>query len=313
METDTSEDSDVTVTTGPPSVASDIEDETCPSNTEPSRGSNSEEGVEKEEMGESAAEDPMFYEEKIIEKILGTKYVTSASGERTTYYLVKWKLKSYLHTTWETTRALEAMDINAKSKIRRFLQNPQETKNVVVPADEADEALYFNPEYLEPDRILSCDPPTADHANAATEQDLQRMLEESPAVHGDINAEIFYFVKWKRMAYNECTWERAYDLKNRSAEVFAFWQRQKLPKDFNYDELHLTVQDYEKIEASPEFGEPGSGLNLRNYQLEGVNWLMWNWFHKRSCILADEMGLGESGAVFMSIERVSHSILCHGR
>ena len=36
-----------------------------------------------------------------------------------------------------------------------------------------------------------------------------------------------------------------------------------------------------------------SGLRLRDYQLEGVNWLLWNWWHKRSCILADEMGLGK--------------------
>ena len=41
------------------------------------------------------------------------------------------------------------------------------------------------------------------------------------------------------------------------------------------------------IEASEEIG-----LSLRDYQLEGVNWLLWNWWHKRSCILADEMGLG---------------------
>ena len=34
-------------------------------------------------------------------------------------------------------------------------------------------------------------------------------------------------------------------------------------------------------------------LKLRSYQLEGVNWLLWNWFNKRSCILADEMGLGK--------------------
>ena len=33
-------------------------------------------------------------------------------------------------------------------------------------------------------------------------------------------------------------------------------------------------------------------LQLRGYQLEGVNWLLWNWRNRRSCILADEMGLG---------------------
>ena len=36
------------------------------------------------------------------------------------------------------------------------------------------------------------------------------------------------------------------------------------------------------------------GLHLRDYQLEGVNWLSWNWWNQRSCILADEMGLGKT-------------------
>ena len=31
------------------------------------------------------------------------------------------------------------------------------------------------------------------------------------------------------------------------------------------------------------------GFMLRDYQLEGVNWLVWNWFNKRPSILADEM------------------------
>ena len=30
-------------------------------------------------------------------------------------------------------------------------------------------------------------------------------------------------------------------------------------------------------------------LKLRGYQLEGVNWLLWNWYNERSCILADEV------------------------
>eukprot|EP01041_Mallomonas_annulata_P007276 gene7276-14834_t len=35
-------------------------------------------------------------------------------------------------------------------------------------------------------------------------------------------------------------------------------------------------------------------LTLRDYQLEGLNWLLWNWWQRRSCILADEMGLGKT-------------------
>lgn len=38
-------------------------------------------------------------------------------------------------------------------------------------------------------------------------------------------------------------------------------------------------------------GDVSRGFKLRSYQLEGVNWLLFNWWNKRSPILADEMGL----------------------
>jgi SNF2 family DNA or RNA helicase len=40
---------------------------------------------------------------------------------------------------------------------------------------------------------------------------------------------------------------------------------------------------------SPPFKD---GRELRKYQLEGLNWLLFNWSRGRNSILADEMGLG---------------------
>ena len=37
-----------------------------------------------------------------------------------------------------------------------------------------------------------------------------------------------------------------------------------------------------------------TGLRLREYQLEGVNWLLFSWYAHRSVMLADEMGLGKT-------------------
>ena len=36
------------------------------------------------------------------------------------------------------------------------------------------------------------------------------------------------------------------------------------------------------------------GNQLRSYQLEGLNWLIFNWYTRQNCILADEMGLGKT-------------------
>jgi hypothetical protein len=49
------------------------------------------------------------------------------------------------------------------------------------------------------------------------------------------------------------------------------------------------------------------GLNLRDYQLEGVNWLYWNWFNQRPSILADEMGLGKTIQTIGYFHRLRHS------
>eukprot|EP00903_Cladosiphon_okamuranus_P007802 g7551.t1 len=75
---------------------------------------------------------------------------------------------------------------------------------------------------------------------------------------------------------------------------------------------NLRVRDFAKLAVSPVFGitkaeraakaggaagsaeSGGGGLTLRDYQLEGVNWLLWNWWNHRSSILADEMGLGKT-------------------
>ncbi|GBG24435.1 Chromodomain-helicase-DNA-binding protein, putative [Hondaea fermentalgiana] len=46
-----------------------------------------------------------------------------------------------------------------------------------------------------------------------------------------------------------------------------------------------------KYTESPSFKD---GLKLRSYQLEGLNWLAFNYANKRGSLLADEMGLGKT-------------------
>ena len=41
------------------------------------------------------------------------------------------------------------------------------------------------------------------------------------------------------------------------------------------------------------------GNKLRDYQLNGLNWLLLSHHYKRSCILADEMGLGKTVQVIL--------------
>lgn len=66
----------------------------------------------------------------------------------------------------------------------------------------------------------------------------------------------------------------------------------------------LGVFDEEVKDAKPQ--EEESGLALREYQLTGLNWLIWNWYNSRSSILADEMGLGKTIQTVAFLHQVGH-------
>jgi hypothetical protein len=144
---------------------------------------------------------------------------------------------------------------------------------------------------------------------------LQDLLQEIP---WDPEDNVRYVVKWKGLPFAEMTWEYWRDIKKDAInEAEDFWIRQQPPTSDviqKNNRPHPHIRDFRKIQKSPVFGIPkrerpladlgqekeeeedislNQGLSLRSYQLEGVNWLLFNWWNKRSCILADEMGLGK--------------------
>ena len=130
-----------------------------------------------------------------------------------------------------------------------------------------------------------------------------------------------YIVRWKGQQLTEATWEYWIDLKRDFVdEVEDFWRRQKPPSQKKVKAIttskHPHPRSFEKMKESPVFGvskvkrpvaklegdaegasvdvveddaDNETVLKLRGYQLEGVNWLLWNWYNERSCILADEV------------------------
>lgn len=54
----------------------------------------------------------------------------------------------------------------------------------------------------------------------------------------------------------------------------------------------------------PVDGKFRNNNELRDYQLEGVNWLLFNWYNRRNCILADEMGLGKTVQSITFLQKV---------
>ena len=99
-----------------------------------------------------------------------------------------------------------------------------------------------------------------------------------------------YLVKWRSLPYEDATWELEEDVD--PEKIRQFNQMQMVPPA---DELTFVPRPrpsaFKPIKASPQYNE---GCQLRPYQLEGLNWLLFNWYTRQNCILADEMGLGKT-------------------
>uniref|UniRef100_A0A8B9DPC9 DNA helicase n=1 Tax=Anser cygnoides TaxID=8845 RepID=A0A8B9DPC9_ANSCY len=176
-------------------------------------------------------------------------------------FFVKYKNYSYLHCEWATIDQLEK-DKRIHQKLKRFKTKMTQMRHFFHEDEEP-----FNPDYVEVDRIL----------------------DESHSVDKD-NGEpvVYYLVKWCSLPYEDSTWELKEDVDEGKIGEFKRIQARhpelkRLPRP--------QAGSWKKLELSHEYKNHNQ---LREYQLEGVNWLLFNWYNRRNCILADEMGLGKT-------------------
>ncbi|KAJ3233024.1 hypothetical protein HDU81_002538 [Chytriomyces hyalinus] len=125
------------------------------------------------------------------------------------------------------------------------------------------------------------------------------------------------FVKWFGLGYESCTWEAVPNKDapetviegDRGSEDKAFQVRierdmrasfVKAFEDWKRRNVIGTVGEKRKEKAKPRFKEYKEqpdfivGGSLKDYQIDGLNWLMYKWYKNTPCILADEMGLGKT-------------------
>uniref|UniRef100_A0A8C6UD48 DNA helicase n=1 Tax=Neogobius melanostomus TaxID=47308 RepID=A0A8C6UD48_9GOBI len=190
---------------------------------------------------------------------------TSSSGdqsEEAEEFYVKYRNFSYLHCKWATLEELEK-DPRIHQKIKRFRTKQAQMKHIF---SEPDEDL-FNPDYVEADRVLE----VAVTTDTETGEEVTH-----------------YLVKWCSLSYEEATWELQEDLD--PEKIKEFQQIQKPPPVLRHVE-RPSPETWQKLESSRDYR---NGNELREYQLEGMNWLLFNWYNRKNCILADEMGLGKT-------------------
>ncbi|KAJ3281257.1 hypothetical protein HK104_000118 [Borealophlyctis nickersoniae] len=175
-------------------------------------------------------------------------------------YLVKWKDVSYRDLHWVSGPWLDAF---AKASLRAFLRNdPQPLKKDQV----------VNPQWLKIDRILDINTEKVKH---------------------------WMYVKWCGLGYEDATWELipreddpSYDDYKEARDAYEgiiatvnSRQNQKATADVR------SANKFKPLKRQPSYIVGGS---LKDYQMDGLNWLLSHFFEEMPCVLADEMGLGKT-------------------
>jgi hypothetical protein len=247
----------------------------------------------------------------------------SAFEER---FLVKWAGLSFLHTSWETE--VDLIDqCDAKTYMTTFFRKA--VGGLLYSQDERCDGDYFDPAYTQIERILEVIVPEdySNHDGKMTVETEDSFDEKSFGMIMDKADPKFdngtgrqFLVKWTNLPYADATYEFERDLIMNDIDykdqVKDFLQRSKKPDktarriflkkgEEEYKRLYSFFGDKSNMEESDREAAVEAytkdlqqrvyknGGQIRDYQAEGVAWMLANFVNQRSGLLADEMGLGK--------------------
>lgn len=210
-------------------------------------------------------------------------YAASSLAEEKKEYLIKWKKKSYHHTTWMPGTWVWGVVQHAMR--RAFLKSNKD----VTPRATAEEAIPED--YLQVDIVFDV---------RYSEKPTERTEEAGLA---RIDKVVEAYVKFKGLPYEEAVWDappqpgskRWEDFKN----AYEDWVRRDYVHTPNQNALkkhlaHVRQQNFKSTVVRDAQPESMTGGEIMEYQKDGLNWLYYMWFKQQNAILADEMGLGKT-------------------
>ncbi|ELQ75812.1 Chromodomain-helicase DNA-binding protein [Trachipleistophora hominis] len=193
-------------------------------------------------------------------------------------FFVKFRNMSYIHCEWVPRE--EIMKTRAGAiKAKRFLSRHKESGTSAsfeegrsiqqIIAEDFGGNPPFDPEYIKIDRVISVDN--------------------------------LILVKWKKLAYELSTFEKIEDIR----ELEGFEEELREYKVRNVVKKSAFPIDYRPPKDALVISKPfKNGNTLRDYQMEGLNWLLNRWYYKQGCIMADEMGLGKTVQTVCFVNKV---------
>uniref|UniRef100_A0A915AAX0 Chromodomain-helicase-DNA-binding protein 8 n=1 Tax=Parascaris univalens TaxID=6257 RepID=A0A915AAX0_PARUN len=180
-------------------------------------------------------------------------------------YFVKYKNKAYIHCEWKTQEELEAGDKRAAAKLKRFLHKRAHSS-------DQDDDEQFNSDFVIVERVLDV---------------------------SDDGEDKYALVKWRSLPYEDATWEKIDIIP--SEKIDALKARNTVDSLKIKPRPRPSASEWRKIPEETTFKDDNT---LREYQFEGVNWLLYCYYNRQNCILADEMGLGKTVQTICFLQRV---------
>ncbi|ODV80341.1 uncharacterized protein CANTADRAFT_25950 [Suhomyces tanzawaensis NRRL Y-17324] len=196
-------------------------------------------------------------------------------------FKIKWTDASHLHNSWESWTTLKDFKGFRKvdNYIKQFIIMDEEIRNDPLTTKEDIEAMDI------------------DRERRRDEQEEYTQVErivDSERVEEDGESKLRYFCKWKRLYYDECSWEDAEEIATISPDQVAKYQQRlksKILPNLSANYPQSSRPRFEKLVKQPVFIKNGV---LRDFQLTGLNWMAFLWSRNENGILADEMGLGKT-------------------
>uniref|UniRef100_A0A8C1GAW0 Chromodomain helicase DNA binding protein 2 n=1 Tax=Cyprinus carpio TaxID=7962 RepID=A0A8C1GAW0_CYPCA len=252
--------------------------------------------IEMAEGAEEQQDDDSETIEKVLETKIGKKGATGASttlyaieengdpgadfdpekDEGETQFLIKWKGWSYIHSTWESVDSLTQQKVKGMKKLENFKKKNEELNAWSVLSEMPCSHCY----------IIS-----------------QKTSSSEPE----------YLCKWMGLPYAECTWEDGALIRKKFEACVDSFQNRNACKTVPSKDCKVLKQRprFAALKKQPSYiGD--EVLQLRDYQLDGVNWLAHSWCRCNSVILADEMGLGKTIQTISFLSYLFHQHQLYG-
>ncbi|KAJ1179741.1 hypothetical protein NDU88_004975 [Pleurodeles waltl] len=231
------------------------------------------------------------------------------------HYLIKWKGWSYIHSTWESEESLQEQKVKGLKKLENFKKKEDEIRqwlSKVTPEDveyyncQQELSAELNKQYHIVERVIAV------KTSKFTSGHCDFPVHNRKGVTSSSN-EPEYLCKWMGLPYAECSWEEGALIGKKFQACIDNFISRDASKTIPTRECKVLRQRPRFVTLKKQPSYIGNeNLELRDYQLDGLNWLAHSWCKNNSVILADEMGLGKTIQTISFLSYLFHQHQLYG-